>query len=118
MPRLLKNKRKILCKRKNGKKSPNISSSNLKKKKTSKEVNIPQISSAYPDWLKQETLRMTIYMMYVEKYEHAPPMEWGGHDGVVSKIHNDLCCVRKDTIMSFLNNIYHNGVSSVFRKDI
>ena len=55
--------------------------------------------------------------MYVEKYEHAHPMEWGGPDVVVSKIHKDLGCVIKDTIMSVLNNSYHNGLSSVLRKD-
>ena len=95
MPRLLKHRRKTLCKRKNKRNSLHISSSNPKNQKISKEVNLPQISSAYPDWLKQETMRMTIYMMYVEKCEHAPPMEWGGPEGVVSKIHNDLGCVRK-----------------------
>ena len=88
-----------------------------KRKKTSKEFNLHQISSAYPDWLKQEILKLKIYMMYIDKYEHAPPMEWGGPDGVVSKIHKYLGCVMRDTIMSVLKNIYHNGLSSVFIKD-
>ena len=47
MPRLLKNRRKIFYKKKNKRNSLHIPSSNLKQKKTSKEVNLPQISSAY-----------------------------------------------------------------------
>ena len=106
MPRLLKHRRKFLVKRKKVQKSHRCPSSNPKIK-TNDERNISSlIPSTYHNWMRQESLRMTIYMMYVDKYEHEPPTEWEGPDVVVLKIYKDLGCVRKDTIISVLKNSY------------